>query len=200
MKLRFRIFFIAWTGVILILSIGCAALRSPEQLPPLSQPSWIFLQDDWNGYASFAPLEAKFNLKPTTDNYTGTVYFAAGGNFGQTFTVGDRIEIPLDVADRFLATLSEVSLAESGYAIPTSAPDDYLQKSIRLELDKKTVTFSTNSSDGGWKITITTPDDVKGKVYTIRTTLPNQAIELVNPYLKRDVQQKLIDQANQASR
>jgi hypothetical protein len=67
-------------------------------------------------------------------------------------------------------------------------------------LEKETVTFSTKSSGDGWKITITTPDDINGKVYTIRTTLPNQAMELLNPYLKRDVQQKLIDQANQSAR
>jgi hypothetical protein len=94
--------------------------------------------------------------------------------------------------------LGEVSLAETGYAIPTPAPDDYPAKLIRLYLDKETVTFSAKSS-GGWTITITTPDDIKGKVYTVRTTLPNKAIELLNPYLKRDIQQKLIDQANRST-
>jgi hypothetical protein len=188
-----------------------ASTRTPvpisiTALAPLTQTRFLKIADTWNGLTYLAPVEAIYNLERGRDGFTGRADFEVGGNEKSSlikqYNASADITIPEVVAQRFLNMLAESQAQEGIPNYTEQCCDNYPSLSIELQLEGSKIVFHSASLQvegsrwgsvfkGGsrvpWGLEFT------GQTYVINSARPAEAYALLNPYLKKEVLEKLIE-------
>ncbi len=182
----------------LILIAGCTIIPVGESaqsdLPLLlfnsTQVSAIVIEDDWVGYSPVAPIEAHFRLQKSNDGFDGEAFFSVGGFSTSTLTDTVSIHIPQVEALQFLDSLAQTPVKKSIYRPAISHTDDYPAITITLKLPDDLVVFHTESQGAEhipWQVT------VQGNSYVIYTADVAHALNALDPFLARSIQQDMLD-------
>ncbi len=185
--------------VALVCLAACDLSGAPTPVPtvdPLAQalseipaaPA-INIRDDWAGLSKSSPQLAHYLLDRTVDGLTGTAEFSAGT---EPVTTTAEITIPESVVQDFLGKLAAVPLKEGIYTPKIDHTDDSPNISITIQVDSGIVSFYSQSQGDDhlpWGASIA------NKIYVIDTPDVAQALALLEPYLKKDVLQQVIDEA-----
>ncbi len=184
--------------------------RSPfETLSQIVQADSIRIKDEWEGYGPFSPLFSFWDLHRAQDGFSGTATFRAHPHFplylsrpdlqGKVFTDTADILVPLGSMNNFLKRLSRTHLFKGEYvpSIPRTA--SYPSISIEIEVGHETITFFTRSQGKDhipWGVTI------QGETYVVVSSdVPARALkEDLEPHLKREVLEELLNTVNQRSK
>jgi hypothetical protein len=138
-----------------------------------------------------APIEALFRLEPTADHFSGTAEFSVAG-YTEAITRSVPISVPLAVIEEFLALLESTPLEEGEYRRLFSHTDDFPNILIAIEGRAGDLEFGSVSQGSRhipWRVAV-------GKdPYVTYADTPLQALDLLDPYLAREVQEELFDLA-----
>ena len=151
----------------------------------------ITIQDFWTGLSPLAPIEAWFRLEPATDYFSGTAEFSVAG-YTDAITRSVPISVPLAVIEEFLALLESTPLEVGKYKRLFNHTDDFPTIAIAVEGRAGDLGFASESQGRRhipWRVVV-------GKdQYVTYADTPAQALDLLDPYLAREVQEALFDLA-----
>ena len=139
-----------------------------------------------------------FHLVPATDCFAGTAEFSVGPIPDNVITRSVPISVPLTAIEEFLALLESTPLEVGEYKPSIIYTDSYPTISIAVEARAGYVRFYSESQGAGrtpWQVTV----PGQGILVTHAGT-PADAQSLLDPYLAREVEEELIDQALGKSR
>lgn len=173
--------------------LSCGSKSSLQSIiPDLAQTDSIQISDEWTGLSRVAPIEANYSLARSGEGFSGEAKFSVAGYSEQTeLTASEAVAIPATATETFLKTLSSLTLKEGKYVPKIEHTDDYPSISIELKLKTDAFRVFTKSQGEGhapWGV------EFKGKTYIVESDAPAKALTALEPYLKRDVLQKLIEQ------
>ncbi len=169
---------------------------SSSVLAELSQARSIHIRKRVEYGISTQPwITEDYLLNHVTDQFTGQATFTVDkGWLLDSRQVTDTIAIPVNTVQAALQLLAEVPL-EQGIYIPLLATDGGRSK-IQISLELATdviVTFtfdSMNETDNSpWVITI------GSETYLTQSNNLKKALEMLQPYLKSDIRDKLIQES-----
>jgi hypothetical protein len=166
---------------------------SPIEIPPID-PSAILgitIADDWIGFSPLAPIEAHYRLEPSTDGFSGMAEFSVAA-YTEAMTRTAPISVPLAVIEELLALLESTPLEKGEYKRLFSHTDDFPNIIITIEGRDGDLVFASKSQGSRhipWLVVVGRKD------YVTYADTPVQALELLDPYLARDVQEALFDLA-----
>lgn len=173
-------------------AVSCSSNSSLNTtMPDLSQTDSIQINNGWSGLSPVAPIITHYSLQRYEQGFKGEARFSVAGYSKQPRQASAEIEIPLNPAQSFLKTLATVSLKEGKYEPKIEHTDDYPAISFELKTGTDTVLIFTKSQGEGhvpWGVTF------KGKTFVVDSDVPARALKELEPYLKRDVLRKLIEQ------
>jgi len=163
------------------------------EVPPVDTSAIlaITIADYWTGLSPVAPVEADFRLEPATDYFSGMADFSVAGYTG-AITRSVPISIPLEVIDELLALLESTPLEAGEYKPLFNHTDDFPAIAIGVEGGAIDLGFASESQGSGhipWRV------EVGRDHYVTYADTPAQALDLLDPYLARDVQEALFDLA-----
>jgi hypothetical protein len=151
----------------------------------------ITIQDSWTGLSPLAPIEAQFRLEPATDHFSGTAEFSVAG-YTDPITRSVPITIPLAVIEEFLALLESTPLEVGKYKRLFNHTDDFPSILIAVEGRAGDLRFASESQGRRhipWRVVVGQDQ------YVTYADTPAQALDLLDPYLGREVQETLFDLA-----
>lgn len=149
----------------------------------------IHVYDEWSGYSIISPLRARYFLGQEKDGFKGQAKFSAGEEERRREVVRD-IMIPIDVTHAFLRLLSEVSVEPDEYCPVMDHTDDYPSIEIHLKIGDLSIQFFTESQGANhvpWGLRI------GDETFVVRSSIPADALEILSPYLHKDVLDGLAD-------
>jgi hypothetical protein len=164
---------------------------SAIEIPPVEASSLLTLTivDYWIGYSPLAPIEADFLLVPGDGAFVGTAEFSAGA-FTEAITRTAPISVPLAVIEEVLALLGSTPAEKGTYKPLFNHTDDFPKVGIGVESGDAGLTF-TSASQGKrhipWQVFIGQDE------YLTYADTPARALDLLDPYLARDVQEALFN-------
>jgi hypothetical protein len=162
---------------------------SAIEVPPVdaSAIQSITIADNWTGFSDLAPIEAHFHLEPSADGFSGRAEFSVAG-YTEALTTTAPISIPQAVIDELLVLLESTPLEVGEYKPLFSHTDDFPDILIAVEGKAGALKFASRSQGSRnipWHV-------VAGKEqYVTYSDTPAQALELLDPYLAREVQEEL---------
>jgi hypothetical protein len=151
----------------------------------------ITIQDSWSGLSPLAPIEAWFHLEPATDHFSGTAEFSVAG-YTDAMTRSVPITVPLAVIEEFLALLESTPLEVGKYKRLFNHTDDFPSILITVECRAGDLGFASESQGRRhipWRVVVGQDH------YVTYADTPAQALDLLDPYLAREVQEALFDLA-----
>jgi hypothetical protein len=151
----------------------------------------ITILDNWTGLSPLAPIEAHFRLKPTPGFFSGMAAFSVAG-YTDAITRSAPISVPLAVIEEFLALLASTPVEVGEYRPLFSHTDDFPAILITIEGSTGDVAFASESQGSRhipWRVL------VDQESYVTYADTPAQALDLLDPYLAREVQEALFDLA-----
>jgi hypothetical protein len=163
------------------------------EVPPID-PSAILtltIADDWTGLSPLAPIEAYFRLEPATGYFSGTAEFSVAG-YTDAMTRSVPISIPLAVIDELLVLLESTPLEVGEYKRVFNHTDDFPAIMIAVEGRTGNLVFASESQGSRhipWRVVVGQDH------YVTYADTPAQALDLLDPYLAREVQEALFDLA-----
>ena len=166
---------------------------SAIEVPPID-PSAILtitIGDHWTGLSPLAPIEAQFRLEPTTDHFSGIAEFSVAG-YTDAITRSVPISVPLAVIEELLALLESTPLEVGEYQPVFNHTDDFPSIMIAVEGRAGDLGFASESQGSRhspWRVMVGQDH------YVTYADTPAQALELLDPYLAREVQEALFDVA-----
>lgn len=175
---------------LLIMLIAFAAIfnRTP---PPIRlffvAVETITIEDNWSGLSDIQP-SFRYQLNFQNGALVGTADFSIGYDAYQELNV--PIEIPVDVTQAFFAKLKESELAEGQYEPNIMWTDDYPSLNITIDTRREVIELYTQSQGEDhipWGATI------RGKEYIIDSGIPSEALAILEPYMKKDILDELIE-------
>ena len=184
---------------LLTLSLAVVTLASCRsstvKVPPIdsSDVKEIMISELGLGLSPAAPIRAVFHLEPATDCFVGTADFTVGGSSVAIITQSVPITVPLTAIEEFLALLEDTPLEVGKYEPATIQTDSYGSISIIVKQEAGNLRFSSESQGDmriPWEAFVTGQG-----VFVTHSGRPAQALDLLDPYLARDVEEGLIDQA-----
>ena len=187
-RLRLKLF--ALSAIVVILG-GILAIALPNIMLPsvtLSNVQSLQIKDHWSGLSQFAPIQADYDLVLSDGSLTGEATFSlANGSVTQTTS----IDIPAEQVEAFIAMLETAKLEQGPYEPYWAWTDDYPHIAMSFTTDQGKVEIFTSSqgefhTPWGAKI-----DDVE---YVIASEIPIQALKIIDPYLKRDILETMINE------
>ena len=158
----------------------------------------IHIYDFGWGLSPASPVSAVFHLEPATDCFAGTAEFSVGPIPDNVITRSVPITVPLTAIEGFLALLESTPLEEGEYKPSIIHTDSYPSISIAVEAKAGHFRFYSESQGDKripWQVTV----PGQGVLVTHAGT-PADALSLLDPYLAREVEEELIDQALGKSR
>jgi hypothetical protein len=183
----------------------------PVTLPQLTGAQSIRIEDDWTGKSYLAPLLAHYDLARSGDEFRGQGFFSIASYSSKLFfQETQEITIPISIMHDFLSKLQQVHPEEGNYP-PAPCCDDYPTVHIKVQLPAERVVFFTNSPLGGlvskpppksrdlWvgrQANIPWGLSLKDKIYLINSPAPAEALATIDPYLRKDVWDKLLAEYN----
>ena len=188
-----------------MLIVACDNARLIPLLPDFTQTNSLVLEDSWGGYCGLEGVAATYDLQRDVDGFTGKATFSVRGEPFDVREVITDVMIPGDIAKQFLSTiqLSPVREGEYEYADVQGCCDHYLSLSIALQVPDGKVRFYSPSREvngrrwgsifeGGDRIPWAV--GVAGKIHVCNSAQPAKAYSLLDPYLKKEVLRKLIEE------
>lgn len=166
---------------------------SAIEVPPIDSSAilTITIADDWTGLSPLAPIEAYFRLEPTTGYFSGTAEFSVAG-YTDAITRSVPISVPLAVIVELLALLESTPLEVGKYKPVFNHTDDFPRIIIVVEGRAGGLGFSSESQGSGhipWRVVVGQDQ------YVTYADTPAQALDLLDPYLAREVQEALFNLA-----
>jgi hypothetical protein len=151
----------------------------------------ITIQDSWTGLSPLAPIEAWFRLEPATDHFSGMADFSVAG-YTDAITRSVPITVPLAVIKEFLALLESTPLEVGKYKRLFNHTDDFPSILIAVKGSAGDLEFASESQGRRhipWRVVVGQDQ------YVTYADTPAQALDLLDPYLARQVQEALFDLA-----
>lgn len=175
--------------------VTLASCRSSARVPPIdsSTVQTIHIYDFWSGYSPASPVSAVFHLEPAADCFAGTAEFSVGVRSGSVITRSVPITVPLAAIDEFLALLESTPLEEGEYKPSILHTDSYPTMSIAVQARAGHLRFYSESQGDKrtpWQVTVP-----GAGVLVTHAGAPADALSVLEPYLAREAQEELIDQA-----
>lgn len=171
---------------------GAPTTLAGLQVPNLAHAQSIAIDDVWNGFNRAAPIEAHYALQRGADGFAGHADFSAGRSYpGGPKQARADIVIPQAAIDKFFAALTQTPLHLGPYAPTRRHTDDYPDIAITLAVDGREIVFASQSQGKErmpWQVKI------DGREYVCESGQPAAALELLAPYLKRDVLNAILEQ------
>jgi hypothetical protein len=166
---------------------------SAVEVPPIDSSAIlaITIADSWTGLSPLAPIEAYFRLEPTTVCFSGTAEFSVAG-YTDAITRSVPISVPLAVIDELLALLESTPLEVGKYKRLFNHTDDFPAITIAVEGRAGDLAFSSESQGSShipWRVVVGQDQ------YVTYADTAAQALDLLDPYLAREVQEALFDLA-----
>jgi hypothetical protein len=166
---------------------------SAIDVPPIDTAAilTITIGDHWTGLSALAPIEAQFRLEPTTDHFSGMAEFSVAG-YTDAITRSVPISVPLAVMEELLALLQSTPLEVGEYQPVFNHTDDFPSIMITVEGRAGTLGFASESQSRRhipWRVMVGQDH------YVTYAETPAQALDLLDPYLAREVQEALFDLA-----
>jgi hypothetical protein len=166
---------------------------SALEVPPIDSSAilTITIADDWTGFSPLAPIEAYFRLEPTTDYFSGMAEFSVAG-YTEAITRSVPISVPLAVIEELLALLESTPLESGKYKPVFNHTDDFPAIMIAIEGRAGALEFASSSQGSRhipWRVVVDQDQ------YVTYADTPAQALDLLDPYLAREVQEALFDLA-----
>ena len=151
----------------------------------------ISILDSWTGLSPLAPIEAYFRLEPTPGFFSGMAEFSVAG-YTDAITRSVPISVPLAMIEEFLALLESTPLEVGKYKRLFNHTDDF--PSIMIAVEGRTGDLGFASESQGrrhipWRVVVGQDQ------YVTYADTPAQALDLLDPYLAREVQEALFDLA-----
>jgi hypothetical protein len=156
-------------------------------LARLKEAVELTIEDEWAGLG--VSHRAYYRLQRQTNGFTGKASFEVGWA-APTAVIAD-VSVPMKAALEFFETLAQLPAVYGYYEPRIEHTDDYPSVSIEVMLPDQTVRFYSRSQGENnvpWGL------DVKGDTFVINSDEPARALNLLRPYLKRDVLRKLVDE------
>jgi len=185
-----------WFLFLCLLALGVAGGCGPsERVPAIDRSAVqaITIHDFWDGLSPAAPIRAMFRLKPATDCYAGTAQFSVAGYTGE-IRESAPITVPLPVIEQFFELLESTPVKEGEYKPTMIQTDAYPEITITVESKAGNLRFYTTSQGDEhtpWQVSISG----QGVLVTDAGT-PAQALKLLDPYLARSVEDRMINEAH----
>jgi hypothetical protein len=151
----------------------------------------ISILDSWTGLSPVAPIEANFSLEPAPGSFSGMAEFSVAG-YTDAITRTVSITVPLAVIEEFLALLESTPLEKGKYKRLFNHTDDFPAITIAIKgraLDLRFASESQGKRHIPWRV------GVGRDQYLTYADTPAQALDLLDPYLAREVQEALLDLA-----
>jgi hypothetical protein len=163
------------------------------ELSPIDSSSvlTITIADHWTGLSPLAPIEADFCLEPATSYFSGMAEFSVAG-YTEAITRSVPLSVPQAIVDEFLNLLSSTPLEVGEYKAVFNHTDDFPSIIITVEGTAGNLAFGSESQARGhipWRVV------VDQDPYVTYADTPAQALDLIDPYLAREVQEALFDLA-----
>jgi hypothetical protein len=166
---------------------------SALEVPPID-PSAILtiaIADHWTGLSPLAPIEADFRLEPATDHFSGMAEFSVAG-YTEAISRSVPISVPQAVIEELLALLESTPLEAGEYKRVFSHTDDFPRVVIAVKGRAGDLEFASESQGSRhipWSVL------VGADQYVTYADTPAQALDLLDPYLAREVQEELYNLA-----
>jgi hypothetical protein len=206
MKISLRVWLSLFTGLIMLLgTVGCdsAATPSPVAAPTVTAVAPLTdvtsatafrLRNDWAGLSAASPITILYSVTKAADgSFTGTGDFSVAGGTPKVVTTTETIAIPADVAGAFLQKVAAFPIKEGTYTPAITHSDDNPLLTITVDTPGEGTLTIYSQSQGDQHIPWGA--SIAGKDFVIDSPAPAEAIALLDPYLKREVQQRLIDES-----
>jgi hypothetical protein len=186
-----------FTSFLIAVWLSSCTAKQTRTFPDISTAYSITIIDNWSGLNPAAPINSLYILENPTDHiddtqFQGSALFSAGGYSGTTKKETTQINVPKDVIKEFLHKLSQASPVNGNYEPFFEHTDDYPEITIRvLYGNAETIEFYTSSQGDEhipWKVTY------DSNSYVVNSGTPTQALEILKPYLAKDVLEKLVEQ------
>ena len=166
---------------------------SAVEVPPIDSSAIlaITIADYWTGLSPVAPIEADFHLEPATDGYSGMAEFSVAG-YTDAITRSVPINVPLAVIGELLALLESTPLEVGEYKRVFNHTDDFPAVAIGVEGGAADLAFASESQGSRhipWRVV------VGQNQYVTYADTPARALDLLDPYLAREVQEALFNLA-----
>jgi hypothetical protein len=181
---------------VLLLLVVMFFLEGSNPLPAeldLSEVQTVTIQDRWAGLSPISPIDASYDLIQINGELRGNATFAVANN-GDVREEG--ITVPAEGVRDFVTILQRAVLIAGNYTPLIEHTDDYPYITITiLTPNDRIEVFSQSQGDGHkpWGAT------VHGQEYTIETDIPQQALNALNRYMKRDILEGMFEDAWEAS-
>ena len=170
------------------------ALPTPDPLVKalgeLTVATAVNIRDDWSGLSLANPVLAHYRLERGSTGLIGTAEFQAGS---QPITATEAVSVPSDVATSFFQKLASAPLKKGDYTPKIEHTDDYPNISITIPVPSGTISFYSQSQGDDH-----TPwgANIGNNVYTIDAPTVAEALALLEPHLKKDVLERVVNDAS----
>lgn len=158
-------------------------MANPTLLDRLRSAQSLTISDGWWAYGPVQTVAMTFTLSPTADGFSGTGDYQAQSYYGPKTATTRPIAIPTETMSAFLDTLAASPLGSEAY-IPDDKTSDYSPKlRIAFETPEDEIIFHSESQG---KRHVPWEARIGEQRYSINTSQPMDALDLLEPYLKRD--------------
>lgn len=151
----------------------------------------VSIVDSWTGLSPLAPVESNYKLNAGEDGLMGTAFFSVAG-YGDPITATTAISLPLAAWQEALEVLGSTSLETIPYLPVFSFTDYYPSVLLVIKTRDQEYRFESKSQGQGyvpWKVTV---DDQE---YVTFSDNPTRALQILQPYLAKNVLDALKDEA-----
>jgi len=165
---------------------GCTPGVERPEMKRLTEANSIHIQEGWGGLGIAS--HAEYVLKREGNAFKGEGHFTVG-----RLEEKASIELPPDVAQKFLRQLGEAKLEKGPYTPLIQHTDDY--PSFRIELGLAGGTVVIHSESQG-EYHVPWAAEIGSQVYVIDSELPARAYMDLKPYLKPEIRERLANEAS----
>lgn len=173
-----------------IIPVPAESSLRPLPLFDVAAVERVTFADSWTGLAPEAPIEATFELTRANGAFVGTALFSVAG-YTDPITATATITVPAGVMDETLRRLAAVPVLEGPYHPHIVVTDSYPTLQFTARGPGSSVEFmsvSQGETHVPWKVV------AAGEEYTAFSEEIAEAIERLDPFLQRDVQERLLEQ------
>lgn len=158
----------------------------------------LTITDSWMGLHPAAPMIRHYVLERRDDRFEGEGRFTAGQDWNRNIREATRvIAVPLDVAEAFLGQLASIPVEERQYEVTYRHTDDYPFIQILADVGPGQIRFFTKAQGRHhtpWAV------EFEGRTFVIDSEDASIALEMLTPYLQKEVLEDVERDALEAAR
>lgn len=163
------------------------------RLPPVESSTVISasIVDFWTGLSPLAPVESQYELHAAEEGLVGMAFFSVAG-YENPITATTAISVPPAVWQEALAVVADMPLETGPYLPAFYVTDDYPSVALVIKTADNEFRFESQSQGQDyvpWKVLVNDQEFVTYSDY------PAKALQVLEPYLARQVLEGLKEQA-----